>query len=163
MMTDKEYTLETMRSYGRNRAESVQTNAPTMTGTELNEQDGYIPDFVASCQKMNMLQRKAGQTDGFVCKSSAGRVVRLIQKYDSDVFTQEPEELAAQWAFVWSNNPAKAKPFVKMATSPYNTGDCCTFEVDGEDGSKVINVYRSTHDYNTYSPAEYPAWWELVE
>ena len=90
MMTDKDFTLETMRQYGKNRASTVQIESPTMTGTELNAQDGHIPDFVAACQKMNMMQRKAGRTDGFVCKSSAGRVVRLIQNYDSDVFTAEP-------------------------------------------------------------------------
>lgn len=163
MMTDKEYTLDTMRNYGRIRANTVQSEAPTMTGTELNAQDGYIPDFVAARQKMNMLQRKAGQTDGFVCKSSAGRVVRLIQNYDSDTYTEEPEELDAQWRFVWSTDPEKAKPFVALATSPYGTGDCCSFEVEDEEGNKVSHVYRSTHDNNTFSPVEYPDWWELVE
>lgn len=162
MMTDKEFTLETMRNYGMNRAVIVQAEAPTMTGTELNAQDGYIPDFMAACQKMNMLQRKAGRTDGFVCKSSAGRVVRLIQNYDSNVFTAEPEELNSQWGFVWSNDPEKAKPFISLATSPYNTGDCCSLEVESEGGEKVFHVYRSTHDDNVFSPAEYPDWWELV-
>ena len=101
-----------------------------------------------------MLERKAGQTDGFICKSSAGRVVRLIQNYDSDTFPAEPEELPAQWRFVWSTDPAKAKPFIALSTSPYGVGDCCT-----ENGI----VYRSTHDNNTFAPSEYPAWWEAVE
>ena len=43
-----------------------------------------------------MLERKAG----FVCRSTAGRVVRLLQPYDSTIYnTQEPEELEAQWGF----------------------------------------------------------------
>ena len=100
-----------------------------------------------------MLHRKAGQTDGFVCKSSAGRVVRLIQNYDSDIFTQEPEKLPAQWRFVWSTDPAKAQPFLSLSTSPYNTGECCT-----EDGI----VYRSRVDGNVWAPSAYMAAWEMV-
>ena len=96
-----------------------------------------------------MLERKAG----FVCRSSAGRVVRLVQLYDSTIYTQEPEELPAQWGFAWSTDPAKALPFVAMATSPYNKGDCCT------EGSKV---YRSTLDNNVWSPSAYPQGWEEV-
>ena len=96
-----------------------------------------------------MLERPVG----FVCKSTAGRVVRLIQNYDSDIYTQEPEELPAQWGFAWSTDPAKALPFVAMSTSPYNNGDCCT------EGSKV---YRSTLDNNVWSPSAYPQGWEEV-
>mgnify|MGYP006946912421 FL=1 len=96
-----------------------------------------------------MLERKAG----FVCQSSAGRVVRLVQPYDSTIYTKEPEELPAQWGFAWSTDPAKALPFVAMATSPYNKGDCCT------EGSKV---YRSTLDSNVWSPSAYPQGWEEV-
>lgn len=103
---------------------------------------------------MNMLQRKAGQEDGFVCRSTAGRVVRLIQVYDSDTFTAEPEDLPAQWRFVWSQNPEDALPFVMLATSPYKTGDCCA-----ENGV----VYRSKIDNNTWSPSSTPQYWEVVQ
>ncbi|MBQ8647288.1 MAG: hypothetical protein IJ484_04005 [Oscillospiraceae bacterium] len=128
-----------------------------MTGTELYEVDDRIPRFAAACAKMNMLGRKAGQTDGFVCKSTAGRVVRLIQNYDSTVYLHddgtpwEPEELPAQWRFVWSTDPAKALPFVELATSPYMTGDCCT-----RDG----HVWRSGQDTNTWAPGTTGVKWE---
>lgn len=145
--------LEIMRARGYEDALSLQTRAPDMTGTELYAEEDYIPAFSAAVKKENMLHRKAGQTDGFVCKSSAGRVVRLIQNYDSDIFTQEPEELTAQWRFVWSTDPAKAQPFLALSTSPYNTGDCCT-----EDG----NVYRSRVDGNVWAPSAYMAAWEMV-
>lgn len=148
-MTDKEYTLETMRNYGKARAETVQGEAADMTGTTLNEQDGYIPDFDSAKTSMNMLKRKIG----FVCKTSAGRIVRLLQNYDSDVFTAQPEELTAQWGFAWSTNPAKAKPFIAISTSPYMTGDCCTFEG---------KTYRSKIDNNVHSPEEYAEGWEEV-
>ena len=97
-----------------------------------------------------MLTRKAG----FVCKSTAGRVVRLIQPYDSETFPGEPEELPAQWGFQWSKDPKEALPFVAMATSPYNTGDCCT-----ENGK----VYRSKMDNNVHAPSAYHDGWEEVE
>ena len=138
-----------MYTQGRANALKLQEDAPTMTGTELNAADGDIPSFAAAVANKNMLERSAG----FVCRSSAGRVVRLVQPYDSTVYTQEPEELSAQWGFAWSTDPAKALPFISLTTSPYGEGDCCTF------GGKV---WRSTHSGNTWSPADYPSWWEEV-
>ena len=91
-MTEKEYVLETMRSTGTAAAQRVQEQAPELTGTELYAREGYIPDFAAACARKNMLERTAG----FVCRSAAGRVVRLLQPYDSTIYTQEPEELPAQ-------------------------------------------------------------------
>lgn len=150
-MTSKEKVLKRERDRGRMAAREVQEKSPDMTGTELNAVDDRIPRFTEAVKKQNMLDRHAGRTDGFVCKSSAGRVVRLIQNYDSDTYTAEPEELPAQWGFVWSQDPAKALPFIALATSPYNTGDCCT-----ENG----RVYRSTMDHNTHAPSAYPPGWE---
>lgn len=153
-MTSKEYVLDVMRKTGKATAQKVQETAPDMTGTELNAESGYIPDFKAACAKMNMLKRKAGRTDGFVCKSSAGRVVRLNQNYDSAIYTGEPEELSAQWGFVWSNDPAHALPFMALATSPYMTGNCCT-----ENG----RVYASTMDNNVFAPSAYAQGWKEVQ
>lgn len=151
-MTSKERVLQRERDRGRTAAQEVQMKSPEMTGTELNAVDDNIPMFAEAVKVMNMLKRKAGQTDGFVCKSSAGRVVRLIQNYDSDIFTDEPEGLAAQWGFVWSTDPAKALPFIALSTSPYMKGDCCL------DGAGVPK--RSKQDSNVWSPEEYPAAWE---
>ena len=142
-----------MYEAGRRDALDLQERSPAMTGTELNAEDSKIPAFRAAAAKQNMLHRKAGQTDGFVCRTSAGRVVRLIQNYDSDVFPGEPEELPAQWRFVWSQDPAKARPFVAMSTSPYDTGDCCT-END--------QTFRSRMDGNIWAPSAYPAGWDAV-
>lgn len=143
-----------MRKSGKAVAESLQTDAANMTGTELYAAEDYIPDFAAAVAKKNMLERKAGMKDGFVCRSSAGRVVRLIQNYDSSIYTQEPEDLPAQWGFVWSTDPEKALPFIAISTSPYMTGDCCT-END--------IVYRSTIDNNVWAPSAYPQGWEVAE
>lgn len=85
-MTDKEFVLTTMREYGMRRAQDLQETSEGMTGTELYEKEDYIPDFSAAVAKKNMLERKAGKTDGFLCRSSAGRIVRLIQNYNSDTY-----------------------------------------------------------------------------
>ena len=151
MMTDMEYVLETMKRFGKVAAQSLQDRSSTMDGTQLYAEEEYIPSFAAAVAKQNMLTRKAGETDGFICKSSAGRVVRLIQNYDSTVYTQEPEELPAQWRFVWSKDPQKALPFISLATSPYATGDCCTYEG---------HVWRSGQDVNTWAPGTVGVSWE---
>lgn len=148
MITSKERVLQRERQRGRAAAQEIQTKAPEMSGTELYAVDDRIPRFAAACAKLNMMERPVG----FVCKSTAGRVVRLLQPYDSTIYTQEPEELPAQWGFAWSTDPAKALPFVAMSTSPYNTGECCT-----ENGV----AYRSTIDNNVWSPSEYSAGWEV--
>lgn len=149
-MTAKERVLQRERQRGYEAAKAVQNNADSMTGTELYAVDDRIPSFKAAVDRMNMIDRPVG----FVCKSSAGRVVRLLQVYDSHIYTQEPEELPAQWGFKWSTDPAKALPFIAISTSPYMMGDCCT-ENDA--------VYRSLIDNNVWNPSGYPAGWELVE
>ena len=146
-MTDKQFVLTTMRETGLARAQTLQAQAPDMTGTELYAAEDYIPNFQAACALKNMLEREAG----FVCRSTAGRVVRLLQPYDSTIYTQEPEDLPAQWGFVWSTDPAKALPFVALATSPYNTGDCCTY--DG-------HLWRSGQDGNVWAPGSVGVDWE---
>ena len=142
-----------MYAQGRANALALQEKAPDMTGTELNAMDSNIPSFKAAVANKNMLERKAGQKDGFICRSTAGRVVRLIQVYDSEIYPQEPEELPAQWGFVWSTDPDKALPFLSLSTSPYAKGDCCTA------GGKT---WRSKIDTNTWSPETNPEFWEEV-
>lgn len=146
-MTSKERVLQRERQRGYEAAKVVQANADNMTGTELYAADDRIPRFAKACESKNMKDRPVG----FTCLSSAGRVVRLLQPYDSTVYTQEPEELPAQWGFKWSTDAEKALPFVALATSPYNTGDCCT-----ENGV----VYRSLMDNNVYAPSAYPTGWK---
>lgn len=150
MSNSKERVLKRERQRGYEAAKAVQNNADSMTGTELYAVDDRIPSFKAAVARMNMIDRPVG----FVCKSSAGRVVRLLQVYDSHIYTQEPEEMPAQWGFKWSTDPAKALPFIAISTSPYMMGDCCT-ENDA--------VYRSLIDNNVWNPSGYPAGWELVE
>lgn len=149
-MSSKERVLKRERERGYADALALQEAAGGMSGTELNAADDRIPRFTAAAAKLNMLERSAG----FVCKSSAGRVVKLIQPYDSSIFPAEPEELPAQWGFQWSHDPKKALPFIALSTSPYMIGDCCT-----EDGV----VYRSAVDYNVWAPSDYKSGWTMEE
>ena len=145
-MTSREYVLDMMHRVGLAAAQSLQSRATELTGTEAYAEQLAVPDFDPEKQYLNY---KAG----FVCRSPSGRMVRLLQPYDSTVYTQTPEELPAQWGFYWSQNPEDALPFVALSTSPYMTGDCCT-----ENGV----VYRSTIDNNVWPPSEYPQGWKLI-
>ena len=148
-MSDKSFYLEAMKAQGLADATDLQARSSDMDGTALYAENEKIPDFQAAKVAKNMLERSIG----FVCRSTAGRVVKLLQVYDSMVYTGEPEELPAQWGFVWSTNPEDALPFVALSTSPYGIGECCT-----ENGK----VYRSTIDNNVWAPSAYPQGWEAV-
>lgn len=139
--------LEVMRSQGAADATALQENAENMTGTEIHANGHKVPNFDNKNQYLNY---KAG----FICKSAIGNIVKLLQPYNSLVYTGQPEELVAQWGFKWSTDPAHAKPFVKSATSPYMKDECCVWEEA---------VYKSLIDNNVHSPADYPAGWEIVE
>lgn len=134
---------------GKTDALDLQSRSAEMNGTQLYAEEEKIPDFLAAKALKNMLQRPVG----FVCKSTAGRVVRLLQVYDSNTYPGEPETLPAQWGFVWSTDPSKALPFVAISTSPYGIGECCT-----ENGK----VYRSTIENNVWAPSAYPQGWKEV-
>ena len=145
-MTSREYVLDMMQRVALAAAQLLQSRATELTGTEVYAEQSAAPDFDPEKQYLNY---KAG----FVCRSPSGRMVRLLQPYDSTVYTQTPEELPAQWGFYWSQNPEDALPFVALSTSPYMMGDCCT-----ENGV----VYRSTIDNNVWPPSEYPQGWKLI-
>lgn len=144
---DRTTVMNAMKAQGISDAQDLQNRAKDMNGTELNAEDNKIPSFKADVQYLNY-------PSGFVCKSSSGNVVKLLQPYDSTIYTGQPEELPAQWGFQWSTDPSKAKPFIALSTSPYMTGDCCT-----ENG----NTYRSKIDNNVWAPSAHPTGWELVE
>ena len=146
---DNKMLLESFKKMGEIIAREVQNKAPEMDNTALCAESDFVPTFAKAVEKMNMLDRKAG----FVCKSTAGRVVRLIQPYDSTVYKGEPEEYLSMWGFAWSKDPAKAVEFIALATSPYNPGECCWFDGD---------IWRCVGVNVVHSPADYPDGWEVV-
>lgn len=143
----KDELLTLIQNQGLEDAKALQQNAESMTGTELYAAEDQIPDFTAACATKNMLQRDAG----FTCRSTAGRVVRLLQPYNSETYPAEPEELPAQWGFKWSTDPKKALPFISLATSPYGKDDCCTHEG---------HVWRSGQAGNTWTPGTINVKWD---
>lgn len=145
-MSNELYT-SAMYAKGLADAADLQERSGSMDGTQLYAEEEKIPDFAAAVQVKNMLERPVG----FVCRSTAGRVVKLLQVYDSSIYTQEPEELAAQWGFVWSKDPRKALPFIQLATSTYATGECCT---------AAGHVWRSKQDGVNWSPETNPEFWD---
>ena len=149
IILDTQLYIDAMHAKGVADAKDLQSRSKDMDGTALYAEEEKIPSFVAACAKMNMLERPVG----FICKSSAGRVVKLLQVYDSTVYAQEPEELPAQWGFKWSTDPSKALPFIALSTSPYMVGDCCM------EGGKT---WRSKIDNNVHAPSAYPAGWQDV-
>ena len=151
MLMYNELYTDAMYDRGLADAKDLQARSADMDGTQLYAEEDKIPDFQAARQAKNMLERPVG----FVCRSSAGHVVKLLQVYDSNTYPAEPEELPAQWGFVWSTDPLKAREFVAISTSPYNKDDCCKW-TDG-------HVYRSTMDNNVWRPSEYPQGWQQVE
>ena len=78
----KQIYFDAMKEKGKLDATDLQTRSAGMTGTELYAEDGKIPSFAAAVARKNMLERKVG----FVCRSTAGRVVKLLQNYDSTVY-----------------------------------------------------------------------------
>lgn len=144
-MTDQELVLTTLKGFGKQMAQNLQIEAPNLTGTEIISREDFLPNFNPERQYLNF-------PVGYVCKSPDGNAVKLLQPYDSLIYPQSPEELPAQWGFYWSTDPKKAKPFLKLATSPYHKGDCCIFEG---------HIWRSIlSKANVYSPEEHPQGWE---
>lgn len=138
--------LEAMRAKGAADAADFQQRSAEMDGTQMYEEEEKIPDFSEAVKIKNMLERQTG----FICKSSAGRIVKLIQPYDSNIYTSEPEELPAQWGYYWSKDPRKALPFIAQATSPYMTGDCCT---------DAGHVWQAKQDNVVWAPSTNPEFW----
>lgn len=145
-MTNQEIELmnKVWAYIGRLIAEDLESRAPDMTANEIVDSAVLLPEFNPARQYLNF-------EPGYVCRSSMGNAVKLIQPYDSTIYTDEPEYLTAQWGFYWSTDPKQAKPFVKSSTSPYQVDDCCTFE---------DHVWRSKIPSNVWSPSENSSGWE---
>ena len=151
--------LEAMRAKGAADAADFQQRSAEMDGTAMYAEEEKIPDFAEAVKVKNMNQRPWGQTNGFVCRNSLEQVVRLVQPYDSDIYTQEPGDkaLAAHWRFVYSKDPKKAKPFLEdtdvLSLYYYSEDECC---IDAG------FVWQSKLTPNTWRPTEYEAGWKKL-
>lgn len=144
MNKDMEFVLKVFKEYGRNVAESFEQRAASMTDDEIVENQQFYPSFNPDKQYLNY-------SSGYICISPSGNVVKLLQPYNSTIYTQDPEDLPAQWGFLWPTNPKYAKPFVALSTSPYMENDCCTYNG---------HVYRSGMNNNVWPPGTTGISWE---
>ena len=155
MLMSNIYT-DAMHAKGLADAADLQERSASMDGTALYAEEEKIPDFQAARAAKNMKDRPAGQENGFICRNSAGLVVRLVQPYDSDIYPQEPGDktLAAQWRFVYSKDPRKAKPFLDepdiLSLNYYNVGECCT---------DAGHVWQAKQDNVVWAPSTNPEFW----
>lgn len=143
---DRQFVLEIFKSFGKEIATKYEEQATDMTPNEIHKSSMFFPDFNPEKQYLNY-------KPGFVCKSPLGNLVKLVQPYDSTIYTNSPEELSAQWGFYWSTDPKYAKPFIALATSPYSKDDCCIFK---------DNIYRSLKDNNVFEPESIEGYWEII-
>lgn len=143
-MNDRDFVLMVLKEFGATKAKILQQNASSMTSDELISNADFIPDFDPKRQYLNF-------SAGYICKSPSGNIVKLLQPYDSAIYTQNPENLPAQWGFYWSTDPTKAKLFLKSSTSPYQVDDCCLFN---------DHIWRSMIPNNVWSPSENASGWK---
>ena len=146
-MESKEYVLDKMRAIGLQAAEAFQAAAPELDGTAIIDREDDIPDFDPVKQYLNWATGS--------CVRDDGQVWKLLQPYDSAIYTDPPSKLRAQWGLCHTKNPQKAKPYVapEGTSGMYMLGECCT-----ENGK----TYRSTIDNNVWEPSGYPDGWEEV-
>lgn len=145
--------------------EYYQEHAAEMTTDELYENAEFFPSY--NPEKHDYAEKPIGYT----CRNEDGTIMTLVSGIggpqdvymDNEITTEKASVSAVKgkqtvsegvlWHYHWSTDPFKAKPFISSDISPYNIGECCSF--NGK-------VYRSLTDSNTSSPDESPDKWEEV-
>lgn len=142
--------LNAMQAQGKTDAEQLRQSAAAgqLTDTQIIDQERKIPDW---SHDKDYSQNPIGTP-----VADEGQVYGLLQPHNASYYDGRPATLRALWGLKHTKNPARAKPYVApLGTSGlYMKDECCLM-----DGS----VWRSKQDNNAFSPAEYPAAWELVE
>ena len=117
------------------------------TNDDLIQAETLADEWSEGSYSLNDVRRKGGQ------------VWRCCQGHDS---TGNPDwypgAVPALWTLLHGSTPETAKPFVQPtgAQDAYLKGECAVW-TDGK-------IYRSVMDTaNSYSPADYPQGWELIE
>lgn len=147
-MEDKIFVLEKMKEIGLQTTTVLQERAPDLTGTQIIDRETDIPDFDPAVQYLNWKTGSVVRDDDQVWK--------LLQPYDSTIYTDKPVNLRAQWGLCHTKNPKKAKPYVEPqgTSGMYMKDECC---------SKNDIVYISLIDNNVWPPDQYPAGWKKYE
>lgn len=146
-MNSKDFILSVFRDVGRSDALSLRSRAAEMDGTAIIAEEHKIPAWDAK-KDYSAFPTGAPVTFG-------GNVYGLLQPHNASHYTGDPSSLPALWSPKHTKDAARAKAWLTPngTSGLYHTGECCVF---------ADKVYRSTADNNPYSPADYPAWWEVV-
>ena len=142
MTSSEKFVYDALKKIGRLLAQDLQNRSATMTATQIIDEEDYLPMFNPEKQYLNY-------TAGYCCKDSEGHRWKLIQPYDSTIYTQQPSELPAQWGILHTTNYLKSDDFVSISTSPYAKDECCIVEVDG-----IKYIFRSAIDNNVWAPSD---------
>lgn len=141
-MTSKERVLARERDRGRMAAIDLQERVPTMTETEIINEEDNIPAF-------NPHKDYSAWSTGFPVADEE-QVWLLIQPHNAAHYVGRPSTLRALWGLAHTKDIAKAKPWV----TPYGTSglykidECCTYPFT--DGTS--HVFRNKYDNNEYPP-----------
>ena len=135
--------ITVMYEEGRRQAQDLRARSSEMTGTEIIDEEGNVPEF-------NPAKDYSGWPAGAPVRDG-GQVWTLLQPYNAAHYSGRPSSLRALWGLVHTKDPAKAKPWV----APYGTSglymadECCTHP---HAGSGKLHIWRNTYDNNEYPP-----------
>ena len=147
-MINKEMVKEALAMYGKAKATELRSSANTMSGTEIIEQEVFVPEWKpANYQTVGAPVRFDGQ------------VYKVLQAHDSSQTPDwTPAATPALWSICHTTDLAKAKPWMEsQGTSGMYYKDECYRANDG-------TVYRQIYDGgNVYDATAMPDRWETVE
>ena len=137
-----------MYQYGRNKALELRESAPSLTDTEVIDQEAFIPEWKPGVQVLNAPVRRSELDQNY----------RVLQGHDSTASPDwTPETQPALFGIMHTKNPAKAKPWAEpMGTSGVYKLDECYREEDGI-------VWQQIYDGdNVYDAKALPERWVQV-
>lgn len=137
---------EAMYNYGRKKALELREEAPTLSDSDLIDQELFIPHWKEGLQ----IKDAPLQYDG--------QVYRVLQAHDSTGNPNwTPATQPALFSICHTKNPIHAKPWITPAgtSGMYELGDCY---IDDE-GIIWRQIYNES---NVYDAATLPERWEQV-
>lgn len=143
---DRDFIIQALYYYGQKKALELREEAPTLTDTQVIDQEIFIPHW-----------KEGPHTAGDPLQYE-GQVYRVLQTHDStNNPTWNPVDLPSLFSICHTKDPYKAKPWASPAgtSGMYELGDCY---IDGEN-----IVWRQIYDGgNVYDAATLPERWEQV-
>ena len=138
-----------MYQYGRNKALAIREEAPSLTDTQVIEQETFVPEWRPGVQPAGAVVRR----------SRLDQAYRVLQAHDSTGNPSwTPEATPALFSVCHTTDPAKAKPWAEPqgTSGMYYLSECYR----DQEGA----VWRQVYDgANVYDAAALSERWERVE